>query len=106
MADAPLTRGALAPGTSKDIGVQWDGGWEEREGILLEPNVEERRRVLYGVPDKERISNVPDGLGKIFPISWARDKLPAGTSREENISIDDRALGVYPRMMFGAFGTL
>jgi len=45
----------------------WD---EKREGIFLETNVEERRRVLYGVPNKERISNVLiDGFSEIFPIS-------------------------------------
>lgn len=72
-----------------------------KRGIFLEPNVEEKRRVLYGVPNKGRMSNVPDGFSKIFPISWAWDEFSAGTSREENISIDDRTLGIYTRIMFG-----
>ena len=46
-----------------------DGGREGGEGIFLEPNVEERRRVLYGVPNKGRMSNVLDGFSAIFPIS-------------------------------------
>ena len=35
------------------------------EGTFLEPNVEERR-VLYEVPNKERISNVLDGFSESF----------------------------------------
>lgn len=47
MADAPLTRGALTPGTSKDIVFRRDGVVRERrEGVFLQPNVEERKEVL------------------------------------------------------------
>lgn len=59
MADAPLTRGALAPGTSKDIVFEEMGDviLRGKEEIFAESNVEERR-VLYGVPNKEQVSNV------------------------------------------------
>jgi hypothetical protein len=68
MADAPLTRGALAPGTSKDIVFQVDGGVRGKRGDLYRGKRGGEKEVLYEVPNKERISNVLDGLSQIFLI--------------------------------------
>ena len=68
--------------------------------------MEETRRVLYGVPNQEQISNVLDGFSKNLSDQLSVGQFLAGTSRERNISADDLTLGANPRIMLGVLGAL
>lgn len=77
------TSGARRPSSWDFQGHCISKGWGVRGkgGVFVEPNVE-GRRVLYGVPDKEGMSNVLDGFSEIFQISRVRDEFLPGLSEK------------------------
>jgi len=81
-------------------------GVERKGRRIFGPNVGERKRILYGVPNKEWISNVLGVFSEIFLISRSAGRIFAGTVREGFISNEDRTLGVNPGTMLAAFGAL
>ena len=81
-------------------------GVERKARRFFEPNVGEKRKVLYGFPIRNGLSNVLGGFNEIFLISGSAGGIFAGTVREGCISNDDRTLGVCSRVMVGTFGAL